>query len=121
MIEKYLLKQGERITDPRQLVPGEIYAVGYGVQGFKGFVMPERERLIENESKEIELKGIDVYSLASKCPGDKPWIEKDTTLDFGVITMKHLGVIRPREGSEMRIEIERGLGVRISEGAGAVA
>ena len=123
MIEKYLLENGERITDPSQLVPGEIYAVGYGVQGFKGFVMPEKERLIENDFEELELRDIEVYSLASKCPGDKPGKEY-VDIDFGYITMECLGVIKPYEGSEIRKNIEEGLGVvkeRVEEREPAVA
>ena len=105
MIEKYLLENGERVTDPSQLTPGEVYAVGYGIEGFKGFVMPEKKRLRENQFGELEIKNIEVYSLASKCPGDKPGIER-TTLDFGLITMECLGVIKVYEG-EMRKEIRR--------------
>ncbi len=108
MIEKYLLDNGKRVTDPNQLVPGETYAIGYGIEGFKGFVMPGRERLTENEFEEKELVDVEVYSFASKCPGDKP-IKERIDINFGMITMEHLGVIKPYEGSDMRRSIEDAL------------
>jgi hypothetical protein len=109
MIEKYLIENGERITDPSQLQPGEIYAVGYGIQGFKGFLMPERKKLRKNQFGEYGLRNLPVYSLASKCPGDKPEL-RVMNIDFDTITMEHLGVIRVKD-VKMRKSIEEGLGV----------
>ena len=113
MIEKYLIENGERITDSSQLVPGEIYAVGSGKEGYRGFLMPGKEELKEDGFGDMGLRKISTYHVPSNI--DKGEVET-TNLSFDPIIMGCLGVIRPYEGSEMRRSIEEGLEI-VSERA----
>ena len=106
MIENYLLENGERITNPSQLVEGEIYAIGSGKEGYRGFVM-RKDKLGVDNFGDPELR-IMTYHVPSRV--DKGEIEISKIV-FDPITMKYLGVISVNRGSEMRKSIEEGLGI----------
>ena len=105
MPEKYLLKNGERVTETSQLVPGEMYAIGWGKEGYRGFIMPEEER-VSRSNGDLNLRNIRVYQVASN--RDKPEVVVDN-LDINFIALDLMGTFRLNKGSEIRNNIQEAL------------
>ena len=105
LVEKYLLKNGERVIETNKLVPGEMYAIGWGKEGYRGFVMPGEEEVSRNNG-DISLKNIRICQVASRL--DKiETIVGDINLDF--IALDLMGTVRLYEESRIRRSIEGAL------------
>ena len=102
--DKYLLDNGERITNLDQLTPGEIYAMGCGKEGgFKAFEMPYSNQKIIRNNGLLILRGVRVCTKVS-AEDDKPEGTIETIQLDDLIHINLTGVIKPNPDSEiMRI------------------
>ena len=64
-IDKYLLENGERITDFSELNEGETYALGWGKEGYRGFVMPSDEKITKNKGN-WTLNSVRLYQIPER-------------------------------------------------------
>ena len=106
-INKYLLENGERITNPSDLTKGDVCYEELG-RGYRGFIMPGKEKVSENGH--LKLVGIPVL--------EKFQLEDEGTIKFATLDFQphqfedenngH-GIFRAREGSEIRATLEKKL------------
>jgi len=101
-IDKYLLENGEKITNPSQLTRGEVYFEDFA-KGYRGFIMPGPERISENGH--LKLLGIPVFEI------QEIELDGEGKIRFATVDLEphHFddeknghSVFRAREGSEIR-------------------
>jgi hypothetical protein len=106
-INKYLIENGERVTNPSQFTKGDVVYEELG-RGYMGFIIPGKEKISENGH--LKLLGIPVL--------EKWRLEDEGTIRFATLDLQSHqfeegehghGVFKAREGSEIKKTIEKKL------------
>ena len=109
MTNKYLLEQGRKIENEHELQEGHLYLAILGGGEYNGFVMPSENRISRNGC--TRLVEFAVWHVPEK--GQAGRIKFETIiLDDFAFNSDILGVVEPREDSDVRMDVEKGLGIR---------